>query len=401
MATREAAAPAGAAVVPAETLIARARELAPVLRERAGEAERNRSVPTEIVGELKSRGFFRILQPRAFGGFEHPFRVAYEVEREIGAGCASTAWVTGLALYTHWMLALFPTQAQDDIWGRDPGTIAFGTLPPSRDVRRVAGGYRVSGVWPFSSGCDHADWMLLGIMVPAESGNGPGVPTFALLPRADFGIEDNWFTAGLAATGSKNVTVKDAFVPLHRTLAIADAITGNGPGAASYGPMYRTPLVSIIPLALLTPAIGALQGAIELFVAATLGRKTRGAVVAGGLDVTAFSSVQSRVGEAKAALVAANALADRVLDHVERHEPLSLETRIEARLCHAYATRLTQQGIDALYGAAGASGIFLDQPIQRAWRDIHAIAKHISLNWDAVSAMAGQHAFGLPPQGQY
>jgi alkylation response protein AidB-like acyl-CoA dehydrogenase len=243
--------------------------------------------------------------------------------------------------------------------------------------------------------------MLLGIMVPAEGGGGPGVPTFALFPRADFGIEDNWFTAGLAATGSKNVTVKDVFVPAHRTLTIADAVTGNGPGARSYGPMYRTPLVSIIPLALLTPAIGALQGAIDAFVAATLGRKTRGAVVAGGLDVTAFSSVQSRVGEAKAALVAADALVGRVLEQVDHHQELPVEKRIEARLCHAYAMRLTQQGIDALYGAAGASGIFLDQPIQRAWRDIHAIAKHISLNWDAVSAMAGQHAFGLPPLGQY
>ena len=152
---------------------------------------------------------------------------------------------------------------------------------------------------------------------------------------------------------------------------------------------------------LASAAIGALQGAIEVFVAETRARTTRGAVVAGGKSVAQFPHVQSRLGEAKAALLAADELAWRILDRAALGEPPSLESRIEARLCQAFAVRLAEQGIDALYGAVGGAGLSEDAHVQRAWRDIHAVAKHISLNWDAVGAMAGQHALGLDPQGQF
>jgi resorcinol 4-hydroxylase (FADH2) len=394
MATR-----AEAAIPSPDELVARARALAPGLRARAQEAEQARTVPAASIAEIRDAGLFRILQPRAFGGYELSFRTAFDVQREIGAGCASTAWVSGLAIYTNWMLALFPVEAQREFWRDDPDTLSWGTLPQTRDVRRVPGGYRVSGIWPFSSGCDHAAWMLLGFFAPHESGEGPGAPSFAVFPRGDFEIDDNWHTVGLAATGSKNVVVNDAFVPAHRTLAISRVLTGEAPGAA--GRLYRQPFVSIVPFALLGTAVGALQGAIDAFVEGLAGRKTRGAVIAGGRDVTSFASVQSRLGEAKGALMAANALTWRILDRAETGLSPERDARIEARLTHAYALRLVQQGIDALYGAVGGPGLFLDQPVQRAWRDIHAVAKHISLNWDSVSAMAGQHAFGLEPQGQY
>ncbi len=391
----------GGQIPTSDELVARAKALAPVLRERAPAAERARTVPAPSIAEIKEAGLFRILQPRAFGGYELAFRTAFDVSREIAAGCASTAWVAGLAVYTNWMLALFPVEAQREFWGADPDTLSWGTLPQTREVRRVAGGYRVSGMWPFSSGCDHAEWMLLGMFAPPESGEGPGAPSFAVFPRSDFEIDDNWHAAGLAATGSKNVIVRDAFVPAHRTLAIASVLTGEAPGARGAGPLYRQPFVTIVPFALLATAVGALQGAIDQFVDGLVGRKTRGAVIAGGRDVTGFGTVQSRVGEAKGALLAANALAWRILERADADLPASVETRIEARLAHAYALRLVEQGIDALYGAVGGPGLFLDQPVQRAWRDIHAVAKHISLNWDSVSSMAGQHAFGLEPQGQY
>ncbi len=385
-----------------DELVARARALAPTLRGRAEAAERARTVPAESMAAIREAGLFRILQPRTFGGYEMSFRTAFDVSRELGAGCASTAWVAGLSIYTNWMFALFPAEAQHDFWDTDSDVIGEGTLPQTREVRRVPGGFRVSGAWPFSSGCDHAQWMLLGMFVPPESGDGPPVPSFGVFPRTDLAIDDDWRAVGLAATGSKTVTVRDAFVPAHRVIAISRVLTGEAPGAQGAGSLYRQPFVSAVPFALLAPAVGALQGAIDQFVAGLAGRKTRGAVVAGGRDVTSFGSVQSRLGEAKGALLAANALAWNVLDRASS-SGLSAErdARIEARLTHAYALRLVQQGIDALYGAVGGPGLFLDQPVQRAWRDIHAVAKHISLNWDSVSAMIGQHAFGLEPQGQY
>ncbi len=389
------------AIPTGEEMVARARALAPALRARAAAAEKARSVPPESIAEIRDAGLFRIIQPRAFGGYEMGFRTAFAASRELGAGCASTGWVAGLAIYTNWMLGLFPREAQRDVWSADPDTLSWGTLPQTREVTRVAGGFRVSGVWPFSSGCDHAEWMVLGMFVPPESSDGPAVPSLGLFHRTDYAIDDNWHTAGLAATGSKNVVAKDAFVPAHRIVSIAQMVTGTAPGAAGAGALYRQPFVSVIPFALLAAAVGALQGAVDQFVAGLAGRKTRGAVIAGGRDVTSFASVQSRVGEAKGALLAANALADTFNARFDADTPFSLDTRIEARLAHAYGLRLICQGIDALYGAVGGPGLFLDQPVQRAWRDVHAVAKHISLNWDSVSAMAGQHAFGLEPQGQY
>ncbi len=396
------AAMAATAQVPApDELVARARALAPGFRARARDAERARTVPAESMAEIRDAGLLRILQPRRFGGYEMPFRVAFDTIRELSAGCASTGWVAGLAIYTNWMLALFPAEAQEAFWGTNPDAISEGTLPQTREVRRAPGGFRVSGAWPFSSGCDHAEWMLLGMFVPPEAGDGPPVPSFGVFHRADFEIVDDWHAAGLAATGSKTVVMRDAFVPDYRTLAISRVLTGEAPGAAGAGALYRQPFVTVVPFALAAAGVGTLQGAIETFVEGIAGRKTRGAVVAGGRDVAGFASVQSRLGEAKGALLAANALSWNLLAHLDADRPFSVETRIEARLGHAYALRLAVQGIDALYGAVGGPGLQLDQPVQRAWRDIHAVAKHISLNWDSVSAMAGQHAFGLEPQGQY
>lgn len=394
------AARADTAIPSPEEMVARARALAPGFRARAPEAERARTVPALSIAEVREAGIFRILQPKRFGGYEMAFRTAFDVTRELAAGCASTGWVAGLAIYTNWMLALFPVQAQRELWEANTDTLSWGTLPQTREVVRAPGGFRVSGVWPFSSGCDHAEWMILGMFAPPED-DGPPVPSLGVFPRADFEIDDNWHAAGLAATGSKNVVVKDKFVPEHRTVAIPAVVTGQAPGAAGAGPLYRQPFVSVIPFCLAAVAVGALEGAIDAFVAGLAGRKTRGAVVAGGRDVTSFASVQSRVGEARSSLLAANALAWNIIADADADRPFSLDTRIDARLAHATLARLAVQGIDALYGAVGGPGLMLDQPVQRAWRDIHAVAKHISLNWDSVSAMAGQHAFGLEPQGQY
>jgi alkylation response protein AidB-like acyl-CoA dehydrogenase len=403
MAARSEALEDGAAagpVVRAEELVARARAMTPMLRARARASERERRISDEVAAALKAAGFMRMLQPRRARGHEHPFRASYDVMRELGAGCASTAWVAGLAITHHWMLAGFPEAAHRDVWDADPDALIFGSYPPAGTAEPVPGGYRVSGRWSYASGCNCADWVFVGIPIPRADGEKPQ-PGLALLPRGVYAIHDDWHTVGLAATGSNTVVAENVFVPAHRTQTFAALLAGEGAGAAAYGGQFRQPLLSVIPWVLASAAIGALQGAIEVFEAETRGRTTRGAVVAGGKTVARFPHVQARLGEAKAALIAADELAWRVLDRAASNEAPSLDSRIEARLCQAFAVRLAQQGIDALYGAVGGAGLSEDAPVQRAWRDIHAVAKHISLNWDAVGAMAGQHALGLDPQGQF
>ena len=383
-----------------EELIARARDMVPHVRAGARDFERARRVSNEVVAEMKARGFFRINLPKRYGGYEHGFEVALAVELELGRGCASTAWLAGIGSIHQWFVGCFPKEAQDEVWAGDTDLLTAGSYAPVRGVTQEAHGIRISGRWSFSSGVDFAQWVLLAVILP------DGNSAFVVVPRQEWQVLDDWDTVGLAATGSKSVVCENVLVPKHRMVMARDLVSGTSPGGkVNPGPLWRIPMLSVVPWTLVAPALGALDGAIETFIAETSGRTTRGAVVGGGARMVQFGTVQSRLGEAQGALLAGKALMRHSLatamDLVDAGKAVPVATRIECRLAQAQAARLAQQGIDALYGAVGGAGLQLDHPIQRAWRDIHAVAKHVSFNWDAVSSMAGQLAFGLEPQGQY
>jgi alkylation response protein AidB-like acyl-CoA dehydrogenase len=156
---------------------------------------------------------------------------------------------------------------------------------------------------------------------------------------------------------------------------------------------------------LANPAVSALRGAIDEFVASIAARSTRGAFAGGGASIAQFGHVQSAVAQAEAAVDAAQLILQRdlqlVTDLVTAGVKLSVEQRITLRRGHAYAVRLCVDAINALYDVVGGTGIQLDNGVQRAWRDINAVAHHISVNWHTVSTMAGQMQLGLPPRGQY
>jgi len=383
-----------------ETLIASARDMVPKLRAQARDSEKARRVSDEIVAAMKSNGFLRITLPRRHGGYELPFSVGIDVELELARGCTSTAWLAGIGLIHQWFLGCFSAEAQDEVWAGEKDLLTAGSYAPVRGVTQVDGGLRITGRWSFASGVDFAAWALLSIVLP-EGGS-----AFVVVPRREWQVIDDWDTVGLAATGSRSVVCDDVFVPAHRMIMGADLVNGTPPGAAvNTGPLWRIPMLAVIPWTLVAPALGALDGAIELFVAEASGRTTRGAVVGGGNRMAQFATVQSRVGEAQGALLAGKALMRdalaKAMKPVDAGITMSRETRIECRLAQAMAVRLAEQGIDALYGAVGGAGLQYDHPIQRAWRDVHAVAKHVSFNWDAVTTMGGQLALGLEPQGQY
>jgi len=292
------------------------------------------------------------------------------------------------------------------MWRNDPDALAFGSYKPSGKCVRVAGGYRLSGSFMFASGCDVGQWALLAtVFPPAREGERP-MPGFALLPRRDWAIDDNWHAVGLCGSGSKNIVCEEAFVPDHRRLTFAELNSGNSPGARVHAtPLYRIPLLALIPFVIASPALGVLRGAIDDFVAATRVRETRGAVVQGGVRMAEFATVQARIAEAEANFRAARllALADIADTHatVAQGRSVTIDQRIRNRLTQAFLVKLATEGVDRIYAAAGGMEIFTSGTLQRAWRDAHAIAKHVSLNWDAVSTMYGQHVLGLEPQGQY
>lgn len=397
-------------IVPAVTsqteLISRARSLAKLLYEKSDETERNRRISSEIIGEMRDREFFRLLLPRRFGGFEYDLNTLVRIVSELSASCGSSGWVAGLLMIHQWLCAQFPIEVQEELWGDNSDTIIAGSYAASAQAEPENGGYRISGKWPFASGCDHADWALLGVTFPPKGNDEQTQQGFLLVKESEFSIQDDWFVVGLAGTGSKTVVCDDQFIPERRRVLLAELNTGLTPGAKALdSPLYRIPLLSALPSSIISPALGILDGAIRDFISATGTKQTRGAVVAGGAKVAEFATVQGRVGEASASLAAGKALVHSELRKIQKHsksgKPFAIDQRIQARLSQAFSVRLAVQGIDAIYGATGGAGLYLGHRIQRAWRDIHAVSHHVSLNWDAVSTMYGQHSLGLEPKGQY
>jgi alkylation response protein AidB-like acyl-CoA dehydrogenase len=394
------------AVPDAAALVARATAMRETLRARAQACEDARTVSVETMQELRAAGLFRILQPRRYGGYELDFATSIAAVTEISRGCGSTGWVYMIGGIHQWLAAQFPIEVQAEIWGKETDTIVSGSYAPSATARAVPGGYRIGGLWGFASGCDHADWHVAGVhFPPTEPGGKPGAG-FVLLPRSDYRIEDNWHTVGLAGTGSKNIAIDDAFVPMHRVLPFALLSTGKAPGAAAHGnSLYRIPFLAAFPACLASTGIGMAEDAIDEFLDMARVRKTKGAVAGAGHSMAEFFQVQSRLAEATAAVDAARLLLMRDVNEVSAlaaaGEPVSVAMRIRNRRDHGFAARLAAQATEAVYSCCGGAGLFLSNRIQRAWRDANAVSKHVSLSWDAVSSMYGQHALGLEPRGQY
>jgi resorcinol 4-hydroxylase (FADH2) len=390
-----------------ETLIGNARSLAPALKERAQQTELDRRVSERTTAEFREAGFFKLMQPARFGGYEYGFTAFIDIISELGRSCTSSAWGCSLGAVHQWLVGTFPAEAQDDVWGSDPDAIVCGSYAPAVKATAVDGGYRVEGKWHWASNVDNSQWALLGVMFPPDEQHPAPYPGFLLAPRKDWEIEDTWFVAGQSGTGSKTVAIKDStFVPGHRKISFAELSSNAPPGSlVNTNPIYRIPFLSAVPVCLVSPLLGTAQGAIDEFIAMAGSRVTRGAVSGGGTQLCDFFPVQSRLAEATASLDAARLLIYRDTAEVESIAAsgarISVDSRIRNRRDHAFAARLSRDAVDAVFASVGGAGLALNQPIQRMWRDANAIAKHISLNWDAVSSMCGQHLLGLEPKGQY
>jgi resorcinol 4-hydroxylase (FADH2) len=389
-----------------EEMIARAKAMIPEIRELAEETERNRTISPKIIEMIRNAELLRVGRPKEFGGFEHDATVALEIALAVSAACASTGWTLNGALSNGISFGHFPIEAQRELWGGGADPFSCACFAPTGAAVPADGGYVLSGKWSFASGCDHSSWIRLGAFITTPGAEPPRDGAFFLLPIGDVEIEDNWFVYGLSGTGSKNVIVRKAFVPQHRVLLFADTRSGRTPGARHHkNPLYRVPLLVLGATMLASTAVGAATGAIEAYLELTSGRKTRGALAGGGLAMTEFATVQLRFAEASAAVEAAAMILKtdlrNAMEKLRAGEEITVADRIRCRRNQAYATKLAVEAVEALNASTGGYGLMLSNPVQRAWRDINAVARHVSLNWDAVGTMYGQHAFGLEPRGQY
>jgi len=376
----------------------RALALLPRLRDRAPEAEALRRIPDATIADLHAAGLLRMLQPKRVGGSEAPYRALIDVGSIVARGCASTAWVmTNLASH-HWMLAMWPQQAQDEIWGGDGPDVVIGSAfaYPSGRACKAPGGWRLRGRWPFSSGVDPAQWNFIGALV--EEDGRIVEPRIFIVPRKDYTVIDNWHAAGLAGTGSKDVAIGDCFVPAHRSLAVGEIAGGAKPGTAvNPGALYRLPTFSVFPFILSGVALGIAQGAVENFGASMRAR----AATYTGRRVSEFASLQLRLAEAAALADAAEKVmaadCDEAAAMAETGGEIPAEARARWRRDGAYATQMCVRAVDLLFAGAGGNAIYLSHPLQRAWRDVHAASAHFVVNWDVAGTLYGRVALGLAP----
>ena len=377
----------------AEDLVAAARELAPRIRERARQTEVDRNVPDATIRELQDAGLFKALQPARYKGYELAPTAFYEAAMELAAACGSTGWVYGVVGVHNWQLGLFPEMAQEEVWGSDTSTLTSSSYAPTGTIERVDGGFKLSGTWRFSSGCQHCRWAILGGIVVED-----GVPAHYsfLVPDSDYQIDDVWHVVGLAGTGSNNIRIDDAFVPAHRAQP-----TLNDLSAASAGilPLYRLPFASVFSNAITCSAIGIGLGAIEAYTSFTKKRFKASSMEKAAGDVHAQVRLAEAAGEVDGARLQLHRNMDEMMELARKGLEISLDLRVRVRRDQVRGTQAAIRATDRVFESAGGNALYLDQPIQRAWRDVHAARVHAINEPERGLALFGSHELGgeLPP----
>ncbi|MBF0661516.1 3-hydroxy-9,10-secoandrosta-1,3,5(10)-triene-9,17-dione monooxygenase oxygenase subunit [Rhodococcus sp. (in: high G+C Gram-positive bacteria)] len=373
------------------------RELAPGLAARAAHIDESRRIPDETIAELVAAGVFRMLQPRRYGGIETDPMRFYEVVRALSAACGSTGWIASVVGVHPWHLALFPDRAQHDVWGRDESTLVSSAYAPVGRLRQVGDGYRLSGTWMFSSGCEYASWALLGGMVVGADGRPLDFVT-ALVPRDDYSIRDVWNVVGMRGTSSNEITVDDVFVPSYRVVRNFDTANLRGPGQkVNAGPLYRLPFASLFATTVAVPIVGVVEGCYDEYLAAM---RERVRLSLGGGRFADDPFAQVAVGRASSEIDAAVLQLERNIRELwrlaEAGDDIPFSLRLRTRRDQVRATERAVEAIDLLFKTAGGTSLFLGNVIERAWRDAHAGSMHVANEPERAFALYGKDAFGLP-----
>lgn len=386
-------------------ILERSKALLPVLRQRAETCEAQRRLPEETVRDFHDNDIFRILQPARVGGLELDYGMLVDVGTVLSQACGSSGWnATNLACH-HWMLAMWPKEAQDEVWGKNNETsdnlICASVIFPAGKAKRVDGGYLLSGRWPFCSGIDPCSWNMLAGMVETDGDHDEPEHRLFLVRTADHEIIDTWFTSGLQGTGSKDAACEDLFVPDHMTVSGDDVKGGATPGSAvNPAPLYMVPVIAPFSYVLSGTPLGIARGVLDNYVD---GMQRRVAQYT-GLKIAGLPNIQIKVAEAAAAIDAAELIMRA--DCVESMEIAAtgmapdLVTKAKFRRNGAYSVGLCVEAVTKLFESSGGGGIYDSNPIARAFRDIYAARAHIAFNMDVAGTTYGRIAFGLGSDNQ-
>ena len=381
-------------------MMARARALVPVLQARAAETERLRRLPPDTEMDLHESGLLRILQPRRFGGSELDYVALLDISAELARGDASVGWnMANLASHS-WMLGMFPESAQSRVWDENRGAlIAASFIFPAGRATRTGVGFRLAGRWPFSSGVEPSDWnMLAGIVSSEDEAEGNEYRIF-LVHRRDYRIVDTWDAAGLRGTGSHDVELDDLEVPDHMSLAVAELAGGPTPGSRlNPGILYRLPVFALFPFVLSGIALGNAEACLDFYIGSASKRVSKYNLAKLG----DFQSTQIKIAAASAKIDAARLIMRKIcIDAMADARNGSIPDLLEKsryRRDGAFSVNLCTEAVTMLFGASGAGGLYSKSPLQRQFRDAHAVNAHIAFSFDAAGSNYGRVALGLPSE---
>ena len=382
------------------TMVARAKAMIPQLRDRAAKTEELRCLPPETERDLHDAGLFRIVQPKRVGGSELDYVSLLDCAEMLGRADASVAWNFANLASHHWMLGMFDQRAQDEVWDKDVNVlIASSFIFPAGRARKVAGGYRLRGNWPFSSGVASCEWNMLASVVSSDD-EADGIEyRIFLVHKGDYEIVDTWNAVGLRGTGSNDVEVKDAFVAEPMTVAVNDLAGGPTPGsAANPNALYALPVFSLFPYVLSGVALGNAQACLDDYVDIARYRVS----TYNRAKLSDMQSTQIKIAEASAKIDAArlimrSACIEAMADARQGYIP-DVAAKTKSRRDGAFSVNLCTEAVSMLFAASGARGLFTTGVLQRQFRDAHAINSHLAFNFDAAGTNYGRVALGLPSE---
>ncbi|MFT7597638.1 MAG: 3-hydroxy-9,10-secoandrosta-1,3,5(10)-triene-9,17-dione monooxygenase [Acidimicrobiales bacterium] len=396
---------AGAELVTRKVLVDRARALAPGIAARAERAEELRNIPDDSMQELVDAGLFRMLQPRRVGGYEMPFDILVDVLPIIGAACTSTAWILGNFSSRNWNIGMWSVEAQDEIWGsgpiHTPDVLACSAYVfPALKAVKTSDGYLLNSNFPtpFASGVDLAEWNTIACMLHDDKDSKPPQFMQVLLHKSEYRVIDTWHASGLMGSGSKDVVVDNVEIPEHRGMLITNTQGSPTPGSeVNPGPLYRLPVFAAFGYVAGAPGLGCAMGALahaRESLTNRIGTYT-------GQQIGTLSPVQIKFAEAAAAIDTAEILyrrrCEQMMAIAVAQEVPPQETRAVFRRDSAYGANLYTQAVDLLVQVTGAAGIYKRNPMQRYFRDIHALVQHTAMVWDLSGQNYVQVALGSEP----
>ena len=381
-------------------MVGRAEALLPRLRDRAARTEELRRLPPETEHDLHDAGLFRIVQPKRVGGSELDYVALVDCAEMLGRADASVAWNLANLASHHWMLGMFHKHAQDLVWDKDVNAlIASSFIFPAGRARKVEGGYRLRGSWPFSSGVASCEWNMLASVVSSDD-EADGIEyRIFLVHSSDYRILDTWNAAGLRGTGSNDVEVRDAFVADALSVAVSDLAGGRTPGSAvNPNALYALPVFSLFPYVLSGVALGNAQACLDDYIDIARRRtSTYNRAKLGDMQ-----STQIKIAEASAKIDAARRIMRsnciEATASARRGDIPDMATKTRLRRDGAYSVNICTEAVSLLFSASGARGLFTTGVLQRQFRDAHAINSHLAFNFDAAGTNYGRVALGLPSE---